>query len=674
MGVEDKVLGFMKRRMIVRTFLKAFSACFLTGLAAFFLAAVLIPGSQARAETSAWQALQEKIHQAEAGDVITLSEDVIALDGEAMITIAPGKRITLDLNGHTLDRNLTERSSDNGCVLYIQEGAILTLRDSGETAGAVTGGYHTTGGGIQNYGTLIMESGCVTDNTALDSGGGIANYGMMILTGGSVTGNTSLGEGGGIYNQAKAYLTVHGDPVFGNSAPGSPDIANEGTLSFAGGQADGVYKEDMPVLKRFMDQLSVLPAAVIMLGLLLVVWLDNYLSRERKRSMILIIALVFGLILQGWLENRIAPMKGSNALRLPLSVFGYAARPAILALFLSIVKPGGKYLIAWAMVCVNAAVYMTAFFSGIAFQYSSDLLSGGHFVSGPLRHTCTVVSALLFAWLLILTMQQFQLRTKRESWIPFFVTALIAGSVLMDFTVAFYDQPISFLTVGIVISCVFYYIWLHLQFVREHEDGLRAEQRIQIMKTQIQPHFLFNTLNTIRAVYAMNPPLADQTLEKFSKYLRQNLDAMEQPDLIPFSQEMEHTRLYADIETLRFPHIRMEYRIDDEDFVIPALSVQPLVENAIRHGVRGREEGIVSVSSRRDDNCHLVEIRDNGVGFHPDAPKKPGETHIGIENVRSRLEQLCGGSLEIESEVGKGTTVTIRIPISAHGSGKEQTV
>ena len=124
-----------------------------------------------RAESSAWQALQEAVDQAEAGEVITLSEEVIALDGEAVITVAPGRRITLDLNGHTLGRNLKERGIKNGGVLYIQEGAILTLRDSGETAGAVTGGYSSNGGGIQNHGTLILESGCVTGNTALDNGG-----------------------------------------------------------------------------------------------------------------------------------------------------------------------------------------------------------------------------------------------------------------------------------------------------------------------------------------------------------------------------------------------------------------------------------------------------------------------------------------------------------------------
>ena len=262
----------------------------------------------------------------------------------------------------------------------------------------------------------------------------------------------------------------------------------------------------------------------------------------------------------------------------------------------------------------------------------------------------------------------------RNNWVPLISVLLIIGSIILDGLVGSSLQPVTFLTAAVVLNSCFYYVWLHLQFVHTHEQELKAGQRIRIMKTQIQPHFLFNTLNTIRAVYSMNPPLADQTLEKFSKYLRQNLDAMEQPDLIPFAREMEHTRLYADIEMLRFPHIRIEYRIDDEDFLIPALSVQPLVENAIRHGVRSREEGVVAVSSYRDESGHVVEIRDNGAGFDPDAPKAPGETHIGIENVRGRVEQLCGGSLEIESGIGKGTTVTLHIPFDFPGSGKEARV
>jgi sensor histidine kinase YesM len=190
------------------------------------------------------------------------------------------------------------------------------------------------------------------------------------------------------------------------------------------------------------------------------------------------------------------------------------------------------------------------------------------------------------------------------------------------------------------------------------------------MMTQIQPHFLFNALNTIRALYAKDPPLADRTLEDFSSYLRQNLESLRQTDLVPITKELEHTRLYAEIEVLRFPNVRVEYRIEDESFQIPALTIQPLVENAIRHGVRIRKDGLVIVSTFREADAHRITIEDNGIGFDPKQIRSSEETHIGLENVKSRVEQMCGGTMTLSSTVGEGTIVRIYIP-AASGAEKE---
>ena len=131
------------------------------------------------------------------------------------------------------------------------------------------------------------------------------------------------------------------------------------------------------------------------------------------------------------------------------------------------------------------------------------------------------------------------------------VTVLIGGATAMDFTVAYNDQPISFLTMSIAISCIFYYIWLHLQFVREHEEALRTGQRIQIMMSQIRPHFLFNSLEVIRRIYRKDPEKADDALLKFERYLRGNMDFMAQEERIPFRTELEHTQTYLELERLR---------------------------------------------------------------------------------------------------------------------------
>ena len=363
-------------------------------------------------------------------------------------------------------------------------------------------------------------------------------------------------------------------------------------------------------------------------------------------------------VLQNCLEYRLTLLQGNNAFRVLLNVFGYVARPVILAMFLSVVKPSGRCRTAWALVGINGGIYLTAFFSPLTFWYTVN----GHFKGGPLRHTCTIVSAVLFIWLFTLTMLQFHPRKKRESWLPILVTLLIAGAVAMDFTVIFDEQPLSFLTMAIVISCLFYYIWLHLQFVREHEDDLKAKQRIQIMRTQIQPHFLYNTIATFKALCRKNPEQAAEVADKFGAYLRQNLNSLDMPGRIPFEKELQHTKLYAEIEMVRFDNIRVEYDIQDSDFTLPPLTLQPMGENAIRHGVRIRKDGMVRVLTQKTASGHKIIIRDNGKGFDPhDAEIEEGQ-HLGIRNVRERIESMFGGTLTIESTEGAGTVVTITIP------------
>lgn len=631
--------------------------------AAALLVVALLVGGAARAESGvdSWSALQDSIDRAEDGEIITLSEDLKALDADAQITIPAGKRLTLDLNGHVLDSAMNPRQTERKrCVIKIQEGAMLTLRDSGGS-GVLTGGFHDNGGGVWNLGTLIMEGGCVTGNTALDSGGGVANYGTMVLTGGSVQGNTALRDGGEVFNEAKARLTVGGDVVIGNDEAKHSGIRNEGALTVIGAQNNEARIEDMPTLKHVIANLSAIPIAVLLLALLLTVWLDAYLSAERKRVMGVIIVLVFSLILQNYMDNRLSLAEVYNALRIPVSIYGYAIRPVILVMFLYIVKPRGRYRVAWAMVGANAAVYLTAFFSNIAFYFSSN----GHFHAGPLRHTCTLISAVLYAWLFWLTMRQFRPRQRRESWIPILVTALIGGAAIMDFTVAFIEQPVAYLTMAIAISCVFYYTWLHLQFVREHEDALVTGQRVQQMLSQIKPHFLHNALTLIIDLCDTAPQKAKEATVEFSRYLRGNMESIDRTGPISFEKELEHTKLYLDIEQMRFAgDLQVRYDIACTGFSLPALTVEPLAENAVRHGVREKPDGrgTVVIATRETPDGYEITVTDDGPGFDPDRLPEDGQMHVGIANVRERLRQIVDGSLEYRSAPGEGTAAIIRIP------------
>lgn len=191
-----------------------------------------------------------------------------------------------------------------------------------------------------------------------------------------------------------------------------------------------------------------------------------------------------------------------------------------------------------------------------------------------------------------------------------------------------------------------------------------TEKRTQIMLSQIQPHFLYNTLSAISFLCIKDPLKAREVTDNFAEYLRTNLDSLRYDHLVPFAQELEHTRVYLSIEQVRFGEdLTVEYDIQYSDFLIPSLSVQPLVENAVRHGICGKEDGgKVTIRSRRADGKILITVTDDGVGFDTSANPQDGRSHLGLSNVKQRLELLCGGALIVDSAPGYGTVVTITLP------------
>jgi len=414
------------------------------------------------------------------------------------------------------------------------------------------------------------------------------------------------------------------------------------------------------VQTHYVVIVSVLPVTLLLAGLIFSVGFDRYLQAGHRRIMMLICVLVFSLIAQNYLDYLLTAGEPMIMVRRIVDIYGYSVRPVILLLFLYIVHPGGKYRAVWIMTGVNAGIYLTALFTNISFTIDADnRYQGGLPV---LSSSCLITSLILLSLLIYLTFRTFRPLHLRDALIPVFVVFLILLALLLDASVLATPQPVSFLTMAVVISSVLFYMWLHTRFVEEYERALAAEQRIQIMMTQIQPHFLYNTLATIRSLCMRSPETAARLIERFSRYLRQNLDAPNLPDLIPFIQELEHVQIYLEIEMQMYPFIHVQYEIAEDDFLIPALTIQPLVENAVRHGARVREDGEIRILTRKEGNRYCIVIRDNGPGFDPAAVSRMEGNHIGIRNVRERLEKLCGGTLQIDSVPQEGTTVTIQIP------------
>jgi two-component sensor histidine kinase len=206
---------------------------------------------------------------------------------------------------------------------------------------------------------------------------------------------------------------------------------------------------------------------------------------------------------------------------------------------------------------------------------------------------------------------------------------------------------------------------------RERQAGALATElvqaRLQALRMQIHPHFLFNTLNTISALIHENPEAADRMVVRLSDLLRRTLDRGDVQE-VPLREELEFLRSYLEIEQMRFSD-RLTVTFDIEpkaqDLLVPHLILQPLVENALRHGILPREEaGRVEISARVLAGQHLeLRVRDNGNGLAP-ANDSVGREGIGLQNVRSRLAQLYSEAqqFEIGNAAGGGVEARVRIP------------
>lgn len=195
------------------------------------------------------------------------------------------------------------------------------------------------------------------------------------------------------------------------------------------------------------------------------------------------------------------------------------------------------------------------------------------------------------------------------------------------------------------------------------------ESKTALMISQIQPHFIYNALNSIRTLIRIEPEQAYDMVYDFSQYLRTHIDSLSNEREITFSGELEHIKSYINIEKVRFgERLNVEFDIQTTDFYLPALSVQPLVENAIKHGVCKKPEGgtvwIRSYEDEESQEGYVVEVEDDGVGFNVEKWEnvRGARRSAGINNIRFRVESISNARLFIESEINKGTKATIKFP------------
>ena len=194
------------------------------------------------------------------------------------------------------------------------------------------------------------------------------------------------------------------------------------------------------------------------------------------------------------------------------------------------------------------------------------------------------------------------------------------------------------------------------QYLLQKEENTR--QRNSIMVLQMRPHFIYNTMTSIYYLCKQDSDKAQQVILDFTSYLRSNFTAVAREDTVAFSEEMEHTRAYLAVEQVRFEgKLSVEFDTPYTSFRIPPLTLQPIVENAVKHGVDPDMDPLhITVRTRKSSHGNEIIVEDNGPGFGPSDNADP---HIALNNIRERLKIMCNGSLHISAREGGGTVVTI---------------
>ncbi len=295
-------------------------------------------------------------------------------------------------------------------------------------------------------------------------------------------------------------------------------------------------------------------------------------------------------------------------------------------------------------------------FTGVLFvvDASGNLISTGEILE------IIFMSLFYLTYLLYILPQHCSLRQKLS-----LASFALLPILVIVMTIVWYAAGIkySILSITYIFLLMAAYVVFFCDYIKSKELLLRqknvlAEMKSEMLLSQLNPHFVANTLNSIVALCRFDPPEAERAARMFAGYLRENYVDMAGSQMIPFEKELENLKNYIAIEQIRFPGLQAEYDISFTQFEIPTMTLQPLVENAISHGIHGK--GKITITSAETQSCYIVIVSDNGEGYQN--PPEGDRIHLGIAGCRERLQTLCEGSLTIGSGEGGGTVCEIKIP------------
>ena len=289
-----------------------------------------------------------------------------------------------------------------------------------------------------------------------------------------------------------------------------------------------------------------------------------------------------------------------------------------------------------------------------------------YFTEDNIYHRGAYYPLLLLPPVLLMLINIFCLYEHRETMskrkFRAFSVYLLIPLICMIVQMFWYGLLMIILGTAVATACMFYSILREQMDLYVLQGQEIASQKVNIMMLEMRPHFIYNTLTRIYYLCEQDSKKAQQVVLDFSVYLRKNFNAISKKDTIPFTEELEHTKAYLSVEMARYEgRLFVEYDFDKTPtFQIPPLTLQPVVENSIKHGLDPELDPLHILIRVQDSvNGHAVTVEDNGLGFEKVKSDGP---HIALMNIRERLKLLCGGTLLIGPRSGGGTSVTIYIP------------
>ena len=288
-------------------------------------------------------------------------------------------------------------------------------------------------------------------------------------------------------------------------------------------------------------------------------------------------------------------------------------------------------------------------------------ITGNQFIRGPLYALLLIPLALIMTSIIAGLIRRRKKLSKRV-----FIALLVYLLPIAIVIIVYMLYPIDILVSLTIAFCAVTMLGLilteNLEQYMWHQREI-ANQRAGILVLQMRPHFICNTMMSIYYLCDRDPQKAKQVTLDFTSYLRKNFAAIASEETIPFSSELEHTRAYLAVEQAQFEDaLFVSFDTPYTMFRIPPLTLQPIVENAVKHGMKSSNDPIhISVITRQTDKASEIIVEDDGPGF---SPVDDNEPHIALNNIRQRLKLMSGGKLFITPREGGGTSVKVIIPHS----------